>query len=92
MKERNLETLLARRIKNMGGLCWKFVSPGSVGVPDRICILSGRVVFVEVKSSGSQPRPIQQRRIQQLRDQGIPVFVVDDMTGVEEVLHALQAA
>lgn len=92
MKERNLETLLTQKIKNMGGLCWKFVSPGIVGVPDRICILDGRVVFVEVKTTGRKPRPNQQRRIQQLRDQGIPVFVVDGMSGVEEVLHALSAA
>lgn len=92
MKERNLETLLARSIKNVGGLCWKFVSPGTVGVPDRICILDGRVVFVEVKTTGRKPRPIQTHRIQQLQDQGIPVFEVDDMAGVWEVLHALSAA
>lgn len=92
MKERNLERLLARRVKDAGGLCWKFVSPSNVGVPDRICILHGRVVFVEVKTSGCKPRPTQTHRIQQLRDHGIPALVIDKAAGVEEVLDALHTA
>lgn len=92
MKERNLERLLARKVKDAGGLCWKFVSPGNVGVPDRICILDGRVVFVEVKTTGCKPRPTQIHRIAQLKDHGIPALVIDEAAGVEEVLDALHAA
>lgn len=90
--EQQLEQRLKASVKSLGGLCWKLTSPGLAGVPDRICLLGGYVVFVELKAPGKKPRPIQQRRIQQLRDHGMSVLVVDSLPGVEEVLDALQAA
>lgn len=92
MREKYLEQALKTAIENLGGICWKLVSPGTTGVPDRICLKSGRVVFVEVKAQGAKPRPIQNRRMAQLRDQGFQVFVVDSLDGIAEVSDALQAA
>lgn len=90
--ERHLEQRLKVSVEALGGLCWKFTSPGTAGVPDRICLHDGRVVFVELKAPGKKPRPIQQRRIQQLREQGFEVFVVDSVSGIREVCDALSAA
>lgn len=48
--ERDLERALVRAVKQHGGHCLKWVSPGASGVPDRIVLLpGGRVVFVELK-------------------------------------------
>lgn len=90
--ERQIEQALKHSVESLGGLCWKFTSPGTTGVPDRICIRQGTVVFVELKAPGKKPRPIQQRRIQQLREQGFEVFVVDSPSGIKEVCDALSAA
>ncbi len=57
-----------------------------------MCLVGGRVVFVEVKAPGEKPRPIQTRRIQQLRDQGFQVTVLDSVDGIEEVARALQTS
>lgn len=92
MNEQFIESQLKKAIKDMGGLCWKLVSPGTTGVPDRICLMRNRVVFVELKAPGKQPRPIQQHRMNQLRDQGFQTFVVDSVDGIQEVLDALHAA
>ncbi|QOR46917.1 VRR-NUC domain-containing protein [Trueperella pecoris] len=92
MNEHHIEQALKRGVEAAGGICWKLVSPGTAGVPDRICIMSGRIVFVELKAPGRQPRPIQHRRIQQLTDHGMSVLVVDSLAGVKEVLDALSAA
>ena len=92
MREKYLEQALKTAIENLGGICWKLVCPGVTGVPDRICLKSGRVVFAEVKAPGAKPRPIQNRRIKQLQDQGFQVFVVDSVDGIAEVANALQAA
>ena len=92
MKEKHLENELKKSVENLGGICWKLVCPGTTGVPDRICLKSGRVVFAEVKAPGAKPRPIQNRRMAQLRDQGFQVFVVDSLDGIAEVSDALQAA
>lgn len=51
MKESDIEARLVRGVKAQGGRAYKFVSPGHVGVPDRIVVLpGGRVIFVELKT------------------------------------------
>ena len=53
IKESAVERRLVSGVKARGGLCWKFVSPGMSGVPDRIVLLPGaRIVFVELKRPG----------------------------------------
>lgn len=85
-------TTLEKAVEAIGGLCLKFTSPGTTGVPDRICIHHGRVIFVELKAPGRLPRPIQRRRIQQLKEHGVDAVVVDSINGTREVADALRAA
>ncbi|MEW6937109.1 VRR-NUC domain-containing protein [Trueperella pyogenes] len=92
MNEHAIEQHLKQAVEAIGGLCWKFTSPGTAGVPDRICIHRGRVIFVELKAPGRLPRPIQRRRIQQLTDHGVDAVVVDSLTGAQGVADALRAA
>ena len=54
MLERDIEKALVKRIKALGGLCEKFVSPSNIGVPDRLVTLPGEILFVELKSSGKK--------------------------------------
>lgn len=92
MNERTIEAQLKKAIEDIGGLCWKLVCPGTTGVPDRICLMNSRSVFVELKAPGKQPRPIQAHRMNQLRQQGFTTLVVDSVDGIQEVLDALSAA
>lgn len=92
MNEHHIEQALKRAVETDGGLCWKLVSPGTTGVPDRICLKAGRAVFVEVKAPGDKPRPIQRRRMNQLAALGFTALVVDSIDGIKEVLDALPAA
>ena len=60
MKEQHLEQALVKTVEALGGVCWKLVSPGTAGVPDRIVLLpDGHVGFVEVKAPGGKVRAIQ---------------------------------
>lgn len=55
MKESEIEARLVRGVKALGGVAYKFVSPGNVGVPDRLVVLpGGRVIFVELKAEGGR--------------------------------------
>jgi hypothetical protein len=48
LRESSIESYLVRKVKEHGGLCYKFVSPGNPGVPDRIIITpTGKTVYVE---------------------------------------------
>ena len=92
MLEQTIEQALKQAVEADGGICWKLVSPGTTGVPDRICLKNGRTVFVEVKAPGRKPRPIQQHRINQLRQQGFTALVIDSVDQIGEVTDALSAA
>lgn len=91
--ERDVEQALTRAVARHGGLAWKFVSPGTAGVPDRIVLLpGGKTGFVELKAPGKKPRPLQEHRMSQIRDLGIPVFVIDSMDQIEGVIREIQSS
>ena len=67
IKESCLENFLVKEVKSRGGICWKFTSPGTSGVPDRIVMApNGKVAFVEMKAPGKKLRPIQQKRADEI--------------------------
>ena len=80
MKEKDVERMLVKAVRDVGGLALKFVSPGMAGVPDRLLLFSGgRLAFCEVKAPGEKPRPMQVHRMEQLRKLGFRVYVVDSI-------------
>ena len=84
--EREVEQVLIRKIRSLGGLCLKFVSPGWQGVPDRLCLLpGGQIFFVETKSPGIKPRPLQLKRHEELRALDFDVYVIDSKEGVNAI-------
>lgn len=89
--ERSVERYLVDRCRELGILCFKFVSPGHAGVPDRL--LMGHdangdavVLFVEVKRPGERPRPSQVGMITTMRDHGAHAVVADSRAAVDAVL------
>lgn len=91
MREKNIEHKLVTETVRRRGVALKFVSPGCIGVPDRIVMLpDGKMGFVELKAPEKTPRPIQVRRIQQIRKMGFKVFVVDSMEQIGSVLDEIQ--
>ena len=93
MKEKQIEQALKQAVEARGGICWKLISPGTVGVPDRMILMpAGHIGFVEVKAPGRKPRPIQKHRIKQLQHLGFTALVLDDPDDIEAVCDAIQAA
>ena len=91
MREKSMEAKLDDAVKTAGGVCWKFTSPGTAGIPDRIVLLpSGRIAFVEVKASGEKPRPLQRLRIRTLRRLGFKAFVLDTPEQIGGIIDAIQ--
>lgn len=82
MRERDIEKALVRRVKELGGLCEKFTSPGRRSVPDRLVILPDRIIFVELKAPGKKPTELQQRDHNRRKALGCDVRVIDSIEGV----------
>ena len=91
MREKHIEQKLVKAVRLAGGMCPKLVSPGTDGMPDRLVLLpEGRMGFVEVKAPGKKPRPLQQKRHEQLRELGYTVAVLDDPQQIPEILDEIR--
>lgn len=92
MREKTIEQKLVAAVKNIGGICPKFVSPGFDGMPDRIVLLpGGHMGFVEVKTMGCKPRPLQLARHGLLRRLGFKVYVLDREPQIGGILDEIRA-
>lgn len=93
MREKFIEEKLKKLVKEKGGLCMKFVSPGFDGVPDRIILLpNGMTAFAELKAPGKKLRPLQERRKRQLESLGFSVFCIDNPESIGGVLDEICTA
>ena len=93
MREKVIERKLVSAVAKAGWLALKLISPGFNGVPDRLLLFyGGRVAFCEVKAPGEKPRPLQVCRIQQLREMGFRVYVVDSEEKIGEMIHEICSA
>lgn len=91
VRETVVERRLVDRCQDAGFLCWKLVIPQYAGVPDRMVVAPGRVVFVEVKRPGARPRPLQRVQHDRLRRLGVAVVVLDTLEAVDGFVDRLCA-
>ncbi len=91
MKESQIERRLVEGVKRLGGMCMKFVSPGTLGVPDRIIITAkGRVIFVELKTETGRLTKIQRYVIGEMQKRGADARVVKGIDEVKELLAEIE--
>lgn len=98
MRERDIEAHLVKRVKALGGDCFKVQFLGLRGAPDRVVMFPpwryGNQVprgcegttWVELKAPGVKPEAHQLRLHERMRKLGQRVVVIDSIEGVEELL------
>lgn len=90
MLERDIEKKLRKGIAELGGVAYKFVSPGNDGVPDRIVILpGGRIIFVELKTETGRLSGRQNVQLERLNGLGCETIVLYGLIDVNLFLRAL---
>ena len=91
MIESDVENRLVKRVKEIGGLCYKFTSPGTAGVPDRIVVYSGRVIFVELKKpSGYRFAKLQKYHRDEITKRGVESLLIKNYEEVDEFIERIQ--
>lgn len=86
--EKVLEKYLVAEVKSLGGWAVKLLSGLVTGLPDRLILLPGGVVaFVEVKTTGEDPSPIQKVRRKQLMALGFRVETLDSKEGINNFIN-----
>lgn len=87
MAEKDIERFLVNGVKKLGGVAYKFVSPGNAGVPDRLIVMPGGMVyFVELKTDAGYATVLQKRQMDRLLRLGCDVKLV---RGLDEVMALL---
>ena len=85
MLERDIERLVCAFAKRNGWLCFKWTSPNYRGVPDRMFIRDGVVIFVEFKAPGKKPTKKQRHVMGLLEDEFMLVYVIDNVDAGKEL-------
>ncbi len=86
--EKLVERKLVESIKANGGMCIKLLCDNLLGLPDRMVLMpTGRISFVELKTTGQKPRRIQVFMHNKLRNLGFKVEVIDSIEGVTKFIN-----
>ncbi len=89
VREAEVEKYLSLRVIGVGGTTRKWISPGHVGVPDRIVFYKGDVYFVEVKTTRGKLSPMQLREIDRLLSHGANVWTLYGKKDVDKFIQYL---
>ena len=88
MRESAIEKRLREEVKNIGGICLKFVPIHYIGFPDRICLVPfGIMKLVELKKKNAKPRKIQLVVHRKLVKLGFEVIIIDSIEKVKEFIE-----
>jgi len=88
MLESKIEKWISEKIREAGGLSFKWLSPNNPGVPDRIYIFpGGKVFFVELKTEIGRLSNIQKWQRERLIDQGVNYRLIKGMKQAEDFVN-----
>lgn len=89
--ESRIERKLCEGVRRLGGRAYKLISPGCVGLPDRlVCLPDGTVFFTELKTEKGRLSPKQRRRVDELSKMRQRVRVLYGENDVEDFLIFLR--
>jgi hypothetical protein len=97
VSEARVEKYLVDRVEAKGGRAFKWVSPGTAGVMDRLVLLpvppehrdivNRYIKLIEVKDKNQKTRPLQNRVATWIQALGFEVRVVDSRPQVDEAMN-----
>jgi hypothetical protein len=88
--EKVIEKRLNAEVKSLGGWSLKLLCQFVTGLPDRLVLLPGGVIFfAEIKSTGKKPTKIQELVHERLRRLGFTVYVIDSLEQLNQILNTL---
>ena len=68
--ESKIQSRIIKRLEAEGYYVVKLILTNKPGIPDLLCLKNGKVLFIEVKRPEEKPRPLQEYRMNELRNLG----------------------
>ena len=86
--EKLIEKTLNKEVERLGGWSLKLPCVYVAGLPDRLVLLPGGVIFfAEIKSTGKTASPVQKLIHERLRGLGFKAYVIDTLEGLYKILN-----
>lgn len=86
--EKLLETKLKKSTEKMGGWCIKMLSTHLTGLPDRVCLFPGGIIFfAEIKTTKKKAKKIQILVHHKIRKLGFDVHLIDTSAQINQILE-----
>lgn len=85
-RERSVETQIVEAARRLGVLYRKIT--GRRGDPDRLFAKAGKVIVIEIKRPGKEPRKNQELRLSNFENAGIAAYSVDNVADGIAILEA----
>lgn len=86
MRESKIEQHLVKVVKALGGEVRKVQWIGRKGAPDRMVMLPGMTLWVELKATGIKAEAHQLREHKRMTDMGQQVVVVDSIEAIDQII------
>lgn len=86
MRESSLEKRLGLAVKKAGGFSIKLPANWYIGIPDRMLLLQGRVIFVELKTDKGRASPAQKNWASRLTKLGLIYHIIHGLDQLERFL------
>ena len=90
MLEKYLERKLVNAVKDAGGIAIKLPANLYRGIPDRLVLIKGKGIFIEMKQKGKELRPEQKVWKVRLEKNGFLHFVIDSNEAVNNLISLLK--
>lgn len=87
MRESTVEKAICAEATKIGWLSLKLLSGLHKGLPDRMFLKDGKVLFIEFKAPGKKPTKLQYHIHGKFSKAGHTVYVIDDIDKGKELLH-----
>lgn len=85
--ENKIEKHLIKTGKQLNYMVLKFQMVGVRGVPDRIIIGKKITFFIELKAPGKTLQLIQKKKIDEMRNHGAIIYVIDNKEDINKILE-----
>jgi len=85
--ESSIESDILQRAKRRGWFVVKLMKCSINGMPDRLLHRKGYTMYMEIKKLGEPATEQQLKRHRELRQQGIPVHLVDNLDDAYAILE-----
>lgn len=86
MRESEIERHLCEQVHKWGGEVRKLKWINRRGAPDRVVMMFGKTIFVELKAPGEKPKPHQVREHKRMALMGQKVYVIDSKEQVNNLI------